>query len=190
MRRSPTNDTKPPCPWTAHDGQIAAAPASMVATRSDRPVVGQGIVAGLASCRETSGCPSPPVCQRKSPWYKSVRPGGLDSARLGGILAVDGSIRPKQPPHLESQPPDPRVNLRYSRPARVAELADAPDLGSGSRKALGVRVPPFALLRSPAFARELRSASTSTRRSVHRSAKAGAWRAKVDRPATPSPKDT
>src|SRR5205814_6122638 len=32
--------------------------------------------------------------------------------------------------------------------AKVAELADAPDLGSGSRKAMGVRVPPFALLRS------------------------------------------
>ena len=34
--------------------------------------------------------------------------------------------------------------------AKVAELADAPDLGSGSRKAMGVRVPPFA----PAFARQ------------------------------------
>ena len=33
--------------------------------------------------------------------------------------------------------------------AKVAELADAPDLGSGGRKALGVRLPPFA----PAFAR-------------------------------------
>ena len=33
--------------------------------------------------------------------------------------------------------------------AKVAELADAPDLGSGSRKAMGVRVPPFA----PASAR-------------------------------------
>jgi hypothetical protein len=32
--------------------------------------------------------------------------------------------------------------------AKVAELADAPDLGSGGRKALGVRLPPFA----PAFA--------------------------------------
>ena len=32
--------------------------------------------------------------------------------------------------------------------AKVAELADAPDLGSGSRKAMGVRLPPFALLRS------------------------------------------
>ena len=31
----------------------------------------------------------------------------------------------------------------------MAELADAPDLGSGSRKAMGVRLPPFALLRSP-----------------------------------------
>ena len=28
--------------------------------------------------------------------------------------------------------------------AKVAELADAPDLGSGSRKAVGVQVPPFA----------------------------------------------
>ncbi len=28
--------------------------------------------------------------------------------------------------------------------ARVAELADAPDLGSGIRKDVGVRVPPFA----------------------------------------------
>ena len=33
--------------------------------------------------------------------------------------------------------------LRHA--AKVAELADAPDLGSGSRKALGVRLPPFAL---------------------------------------------
>src|SRR5213595_3878968 len=28
--------------------------------------------------------------------------------------------------------------------AKVAELADAPDLGSGSRKAMGVQLPPFA----------------------------------------------
>ena len=28
--------------------------------------------------------------------------------------------------------------------AKVAELADAPDLGSGGRKAMGVQVPPFA----------------------------------------------
>src|SRR6202023_1008800 len=41
-----------------------------------------------------------------------------------------------------------RATLRFTGAAKVAELADAPDLGSGSRKALGVRVPPFA----PAFA--------------------------------------
>jgi hypothetical protein len=35
--------------------------------------------------------------------------------------------------------------------ARVAELADAPDLGSGSRKAMGVRVPPFAPARLPCY---------------------------------------
>src|SRR3954465_12096434 len=34
--------------------------------------------------------------------------------------------------------------------AKVAELADAPVLGAGSRKAVWVRVPPFALLRSAA----------------------------------------
>src|SRR5690348_12063134 len=35
--------------------------------------------------------------------------------------------------------------LHYNVPiARVAELADAPDLGSGGREAVGVRVPPFA----------------------------------------------
>src|SRR5438093_3995938 len=34
-------------------------------------------------------------------------------------------------------------------PAKVAELADAPDLGSGSRKAMGVQVPPFAPASSP-----------------------------------------
>ena len=28
--------------------------------------------------------------------------------------------------------------------AKVAELADAPDLGFGTRKGMGVRVPPFA----------------------------------------------
>ena len=34
--------------------------------------------------------------------------------------------------------------------AKVAKLADAPDLGSGSRKAMGVQIPPFApLQRSP-----------------------------------------
>ena len=32
-----------------------------------------------------------------------------------------------------------------SSDAKVAELADAPDLGSGDRKVMGVRVPPFAL---------------------------------------------
>ena len=37
------------------------------------------------------------------------------------------------------------VELFCAPHAKVAELADAPDLGSGSRKAMGVRVPPFAL---------------------------------------------
>ena len=35
-------------------------------------------------------------------------------------------------------------NLDRSTDAKVAELADAPDLGSGSREAMGVRLPPFA----------------------------------------------
>jgi hypothetical protein len=36
------------------------------------------------------------------------------------------------------------VGLQSFSSAKVAELADAPDLGSGSRKAMGVRLPPFA----------------------------------------------
>ena len=32
--------------------------------------------------------------------------------------------------------------------AKVAELADAPDLGSGGREAVGVQIPPFAPIRS------------------------------------------
>src|SRR5213080_4706940 len=46
--------------------------------------------------------------------------------------------------------------------AKVAELADAPDLGSGSRKALGVRLPPFA----PAFAALKFSAATARQASL------------------------
>ncbi len=67
-----------------------------------------------------------------------------------------------------------RDGLQSRSSAKVAELADAPDLGSGSRKALGVRLPPFALLRSRAVSapartsaaqgRELRSAGTSRSR--------------------------
>ena len=76
------------------------------------------------------------------------------------------SYRP--PPHLniaehrrqslEDEPPGRGVvasELSRTRPcatsatdtkglARVAELADAPDLGSGGRKAVGVQIPPFA----------------------------------------------
>ena len=36
------------------------------------------------------------------------------------------------------------LRLPIRSDAKVAELADAPDLGSGSRKAMGVRLPPFA----------------------------------------------
>ena len=100
---------------------MAAASASMVAMRSDRPVVGHGIAGGVDEWRDTTGWPSPSVCQRNSPWYRSVRPrasGWLEDM----ILGADGSMIC----------------------AKVAELADAPDLGSGSRKALGVRLPPFA----------------------------------------------
>src|SRR5882762_10073216 len=89
--------------------------------------------------------------------------------------------------------------------AKVAELADAPDLGSGGRQALGVRLPPFALLRSrvcarlPAEARTAKAGATECkhategccRRLVHRSAEAR----KVDaaqprRRTTPKPMKT
>ena len=40
-------------------------------------------------------------------------------------------------------PPNP-FPLLVCIDAKVAELADAPDLGSGTREGMGVRVPPFA----------------------------------------------
>ena len=49
---------------------------------------------------------------------------------------------------------------RFGPPAKVAELADAPDLGSGGRKAVGVRVPPFA----PDFARRRRASSRQAKK--------------------------
>src|SRR6188768_3986055 len=49
------------------------------------------------------------------------------------------------------------------RYAKVAELADAPDLGSGTRKGMGVRVPPFAF--APARAEFRRATANASRRS-------------------------
>src|SRR5688572_29736047 len=66
-----------------------------------------------------------------------------------------------------------RVTLRRNHLARKwRNLADAPDLGSGSRKAMGVRVPPFALLRSPRTTRRAAECKhrEKRRRLVHRSA--------------------
>ena len=39
--------------------------------------------------------------------------------------------------------------MEIDQAAKVAELAYAPDLESGARKGLGVRVPPFARIRFP-----------------------------------------
>src|ERR1019366_6762224 len=125
MRRSPSNDTKPPCPWLAQAGQIAAVFASIVATRSGCPVVGHGIMAGPASWRRTCGRPSVPVWQRNNPWK------GSDILRADSTMGIGRR----------------QYNGVIARKWR--NLADAPDLGSGSRKALGVRLPPFAHLRSP-----------------------------------------
>src|SRR4029079_16195514 len=75
----------------------------------------------------------------------SMTPGSADDVEPGHIVA-------------ESRPARRLTVLGYTGSvwrgarAKVAELADAPDLGSGGRKALGVRLPPFALLRSAAAA--------------------------------------
>src|SRR5437867_629244 len=63
--------------------------------RNGRPVVGQGIIAGLSARRETRGRPPPPVCQRKSPWYRSVLPGVSCRSDLveGSISAADTTTR-------------------------------------------------------------------------------------------------
>src|SRR5688572_28711225 len=59
---------------------------------------------------------------------------------------------------IDSFGPRPRVRLKSVRSdAKGAELADAPDLGSGSRKAMGVRLPPFAPFDSTSPAARLRS---------------------------------
>src|SRR5688500_13181852 len=64
-----------------------------------------------------------------------------------GLIAGDGG-RPRwrEGGFAGSWPADSRVccTLERSAGAKVAELADAPDLGSGSRKAMGVRLAPFA----------------------------------------------
>ena len=71
------------------DAQIAAASASIVATRSARPVVGHGMLAGWASCRDTCGRPSPPGCHRNNPWYRSVRVSGSGALDGWGMGAAD-----------------------------------------------------------------------------------------------------
>ena len=45
-----------------------------------------GIDAGLERCRDTTGRPSPSVCHRNRPWYKSVRPNGWGSLCAALIL--------------------------------------------------------------------------------------------------------
>ncbi len=69
---------------------------------------------------------------------------------LAAASVFEGGTREGACATLDSSVPD----------AKVAELADAPDLGSGSRKAMGVRVPPFAsIARVGANAPVRRSAS-------------------------------
>ena len=75
--------------------------------------------------------------------------------------------RPSDPGREAPRPPRrPETILSLSNElnwyAKVAELADAPDLGSGSRKALGVRLPPFAPRARPGIRRRRASAGTKT----------------------------
>ena len=60
---------------------------------------------------------------------------------LGTLLGT-----PAQNPALGGQTGKDKLLITrvVSHNAKVAELADAPDLGSGGRKAVWVRVPPFA----------------------------------------------
>ena len=98
----------------AHEGYEAAR-AMICARRTNRgrrrfdrrhaqqaPCLGHGMVSAPVWCRDTRGSPSSPACQRNRPLKGSV---------CEVILAADGSIGMSC--------------------AKVAELADAPDLGSG-----------------------------------------------------------
>ena len=84
-----------------------------------------------------------------------------NAARRGPVEEYPDHQRAGQPQELAPTDRWRRVTSERVRTAKVAELADAPDLGSGSRKAMGVRVPPFALLRSRAAARTGRRAGLS-----------------------------
>ena len=53
-------------------------------------------------------------------------------------------------PRADGRPDRLETRAVQWRHAKVAELADAPVLGAGSRKAVGVRVPPFARRRPAA----------------------------------------
>src|SRR5688500_2941010 len=70
--------------------------------------------------------------------------------RRSGILR---SRRETENPSMRAGPlRDPAWYSWSNGCAEVAELADAPDLGSGRREARGVRRPPFALLRCSQWA--------------------------------------
>ena len=62
------------------------------------------------------------------------------------VIALSGrwALRASPMPRLPIPLPAPVGPASLRRRAKVAELADAPDLGSGTRKGMGVRVPPFA----------------------------------------------
>ncbi len=110
----------------------------------------RGIVASLghdAACRHSSSG----AATRSRSSCVCIRIGEVYFLRAG----ADGPTAPAIQDGLQSK-----------SSAKVAELADAPDLGSGSRKALGVRLPPFAILTAELLNAE-GQADTGTQHSAH-----------------------
>ena len=80
IRRSASNDTKPPSDRSSHDGQIAPA-TSTVEIRNARPVAGSGKLEGAAECRVSRDRPSL-VVQTNTPPYAE----GITLSHVGACL--------------------------------------------------------------------------------------------------------
>jgi hypothetical protein len=81
---------------------------------------------------------------------KHAAPGGLQQENLHLIAIIVVLLPPST--HLIPRVCATILRLynRYIADAEVAELADAPALGAGGRKAVGVRVPSSAFFHEPA----------------------------------------
>src|SRR5207253_2739609 len=136
IRRFFASVQRPPATLSPARCTTASAPAS--ADGSSAPDAGSQ---RARRCPATDAAPAPRTT-RTTRWPADVRPvtSAEPTSPLAGRLAVEWraacGFRASWVCCMGGCPP--------SIPARVAKLADAPDLGSGGCKPLGVRLPPLA----------------------------------------------